>query len=115
MGWPPQITEALPRAAECWCEQTKLLGWVLGSEGHGDEWQRVMHVSVEDAESVWKAISAAVVQGRVTGVRDLGRFGVNCEVDAALTLGERSATIRTIWHYAAPSAAPRLVSAFPRP
>jgi Domain of unknown function (DUF6883) len=115
MGWPPQIREELPRAAECWCEQTKLLGWVLGEEGHGEEWLRVMHVSVEDAESVWEAISAAVAQARVTGVRDLGRFGVNCEVDAVLAIGERSATIRTIWHYAAPDAAPRLVSAFPRP
>ncbi len=115
MGWPPQIREALPRAAECWCEQTKLRGWVLGEEGHGEEWRQVMHVSVEDTERVWQAISAAVTHAQVTGVRDLGRFGVNCEVDAVLTIGERSATIRTIWHYAAPGDAPRLVSAFPRP
>lgn len=89
--------------------------WVLGEEGHGKEWRRVMHVEVEDAERVWKAISASVAQASVTGVRDLGRFGVNSEVDAPLTIGERSATIRTIWHYAMPGAAPRLVSAFPKP
>jgi hypothetical protein len=50
----------------------------------------------------------------VTGLRDLGRFGFNCEVDAQLTIRERSATFRTIWHYASPGAAPRLVSAFPK-
>lgn len=115
MGWPPQVGEELPRSAECWYEQVKLVGWVLGEEGHGKEWQRVMHVGVEDAEEVWKAVVASVAQARVTGVRDLGRFGLNCEVDAPLTIGERSATIRTIWHYATPGAAPRLVSAFPKP
>lgn len=114
MGWPPQVGDELPRAAECWYEQAKLLGWVLGEEGHGEEWQRVMRVDVEDAEKVWEALSASVAQATVTGVRDLGRFGLNCEVDERLTIGERSATIRTIWHYAAPDAAPRLVSAFPR-
>ena len=74
-----------------------------------------MHVGVEDAEEVWDAISAAVTAtAEVTGLRDLGRFGFNCEVDARLTIGERSATFRTIWHYATPAAAPRLVSAFPK-
>lgn len=88
--------------------------WILGEEGHGAEWERVMHVGVEDAEEVWQAISALVRTAKVTGLRDLGRFGFNCEVDAQLTIGVRSATFRTIWHYATPDAAPRLVSAFPK-
>jgi hypothetical protein len=114
MGWPPQIGEALPRASECWCERAKLLGWVLGEDGHGAERGQVMRVGVEDADEVWNAISAVVAAAEVTGLRDLGRFGFNCEVDARLTIGERSATFRTIWHYATPDAAPRLVSAFPK-
>jgi hypothetical protein len=73
-----------------------------------------MHVGVEDAEEVWDAISAVTATAEVTGLRDLGRLGFNCEVDARLTIGERSATFRTIWHYATPEAAPRLVSAFPK-
>jgi hypothetical protein len=73
-----------------------------------------MHVGIEDAEEVWGAISAVAVTAEVTGLRDLGRFGFNCEVDARLTIGERSGTFRTIWHYATPDAAPRLVSAFPK-
>lgn len=114
MGWPPEIGETLPRAADCWYEPTKLTRWVLNDLGHGAEWARVMHVGIEDAAEVWEAISVQATTGRVTGLRDLGRFGLSCEVDARLTIGERTATFRTIWHYVAPEAAPRLVSAFPK-
>src|SRR5690348_7993925 len=114
MGWPPQIGEPLPRATDCWYEPAKLIDWVLGEDGHGAEWERVMHVGVPDSEEVWQAISILARTAEVTGFRDLGRFGFNCEVDAQLTIGERSAMFRTIWHYAAPDAAPRLVSAFPK-
>jgi hypothetical protein len=114
MDWPPQVGEMLPRAAECWYEQVKLLGWVLGAEGHGAEWRGVMLVGAEDAEKVWEAISIGVADAKVTGLRELGRFGLNCEVDVQLAIGERSATVRTIWHYATPASTPRLVSAFPK-
>lgn len=73
-----------------------------------------MHVGVEEAAEVWEAISAVGATAEVTGVRDLGRFGFSCEIDARLTIGERSARFRTIWHYAGPDAAPRLVSAYPK-
>jgi hypothetical protein len=114
MSWPPQIGDALPRATDAWCEQTKLTRWVLGEEGHGAEWERTMHVAVEDADEVWRALADLAATATVTGLRDLGRYGFNCEVDGQLTIGERSATFRTIWHYATPDAAPRLVSAYPR-
>ena len=58
--------------------------------------------------------SALARTENVTGLRDLGRYGFNCEVDGQIALGERSATFRTIWHYATSAAAPRLVSAFPK-
>lgn len=114
MGWPPEIGAPLPRAADAWCERAKLIRWVLGEDGHGAEWQRVMHVNIEDAEETWRAISTLAATAEVTGLRDLGRYGFNCEVDGQLTIGERSATVRTIWHYAGRDAAPRLVSAFPK-
>jgi hypothetical protein len=91
-----------------------LYEWVLSEEGHGAEWWQVMRVGTENAEAVWDAISTSAMQAKASGVRDLGRFGLSCEVDSQLVIGERSATIRVIWHYAAPDAAPRLVSAFPR-
>lgn len=114
MGWRPQIGDALPRAADAWCERAKLVHWVLGEDGHGAEWEQVMRVGAEDAEEVWQAISTLAGTSEVTSLRDLGRYGFNCEVDAHITIGERSAIFRTIWHYATPDAAPRLVSAFPR-
>ena len=61
--------------------------WVLGDDGHGAEWERVMHVDIEDAEEVWRAIAILAATAQVTGVRDLGRYGFNCEVDAQLTIG----------------------------
>lgn len=114
MEWPPQIGKPLPRGFECWCEETKLLGWVLGDDGHGTEWAQVMHLGIEDAEEVWDAISTVAATAEVTGIRDLGRYGFSCEIDAEITIRDRSATFRTIWHYATHDAAPRLVSAYPR-
>ena len=73
-----------------------------------------MQAGADDAEEVWDAISTAAVSAEVTGLRDLGRYGLSCEVDAELAIRHRSAMFRTIWHYATCTAAPRLVSAFPR-
>jgi hypothetical protein len=39
MGWPPNVGEVLPRAAEAWYEQIKLDEWVLAERGHGSEWE----------------------------------------------------------------------------
>jgi hypothetical protein len=114
MGWPPKIGEALPRATECWHEQVKLERWILAERGHGPEWERVFRVGLEDKERVWEAIATTLEGAEVSGVRDLGRYGLNCEVDMELALNERTATVRTIWHYATADSAPRLVSAYPK-
>ena len=67
------------------------MDWILGEEGHGAEWERVMHVGVEDAEEVWDAISTIAGSAAVTGLRNLGRYGFGCEIDAELTIGQRKA------------------------
>lgn len=41
-------------------------------------------------------------------------YGIICRVDLELAIGERSASVRTAWHYAGAMSAPRLVSAYPR-
>lgn len=87
---------------------------MLAENGHGPEWARVFHVSLEDRERVWETISNAVENGDVTGVRKLGEHGLNCEVDVQLAIAGRSAVVRTIWHYETPVSAPRLVSAYPK-
>ncbi|HEV7162708.1 MAG TPA: hypothetical protein VGN25_05590 [Solirubrobacteraceae bacterium] len=40
-------------------------------------------------------------------------YGLVCGVAFQLTLGARSATVTTSWHYAAAGDAPRLVTAYP--
>jgi len=115
MSWPPKIGEVLPRAAEAWCEPSKWDGWILAAHGHGPEWAKVLHVTLDDVDAIWEAIAAAVLVDPVSRVIDnKGGHGLNCRVDAQLTIGKRSARIRTAWHYAEAENAPRLVSAYPR-
>jgi hypothetical protein len=115
MGWPPQIGESLPRAADCWYEQAKLLGWVLNSGGHGPEWERVFQVTAADHELVWAALAAAAIDVEIIEVRDREPNGIVCGVEAEVTIGERSASVTMSWHYADPGAAPRLATAYPSP
>jgi len=114
MRWPPQIGEPLPRAAECWHGRIKLDGWVLGG-GHGAEWRHVFKVDEDDRDLVWNAIKEAVQGATIEEVRDRSDFGVVCGVQAVLVIGDRGAAVKMSWHYAAPDAAPRLVTAYPSP
>jgi hypothetical protein len=115
MGWPPQVGDPLPRAAECWYEQAKLDEWILDSRGHGLEWERVFRVSSADRNRVWEALAGAAIKATIVEVRDRAASGVLCGVRAQLVIGERSAAVIMSWHYAAPDAAPRLVTAYPSP
>jgi hypothetical protein len=115
MGWPPQIGEALPRAAEAWCTEEKWGGWILAKAGHGSEWNLVFHVDASEWELVWEAIAVAVIEAPIRTVRDLGTEGVSCGVPLTLKLGERTAAVTSAWHYAGEGAAPRLVTAYPTP
>jgi hypothetical protein len=114
MGWPPKAGETLPRAEDAWCEPSKWSGWILAARGHGPEWAKVLQVTLDDVDAVWGAIAAAVLVDPVSRAIDLGEHGLNCRVDTQLTIADRSAPIRTAWHYADAESAPRLVSAYPR-
>jgi Domain of unknown function (DUF6883) len=114
MGWPPKTGKLLPQAGEAWCEPSKWDGWILAAHGHGPEWAKVLHVTLDDVDAVWEAIAAAVLIQPVSRIVDRGEHGLNCRVDTQLTIAERSATIRTAWHYADAGSAPRLVSAYPK-
>lgn len=115
MGWPPQIGDSLPRAARCWHEQTKLLGWILSPAGHGREWERVFHVTAADHELVWAALAASAIGAEIVEVRDREPNGIACGVEAEVAIGERSARVTMSWHYADSAAAPRLATAYPSP
>ena len=92
----------------------KLTDWVLGDEGHANEWMRVFRVGAEDAELVWEVIAKAVLSASVTELRGEGiaaTYGVLVE----LSLNGRTAPVLTAWHYEKASAPPRLVTAYPKP
>ena len=114
MAWPPRTGELLPRAEQAWCEPSKWNGWILAAHGHGPEWEKVLHVTLEEVDTLWEAIAAAVLVEPVSRVVGRGRHGLNCRGDLQLSVGGRSAVIRTAWHYADPGGSPRLVSAYPR-
>lgn len=114
MRWPPQIGGLLPRAADAWCEEHKWTGWILAERGHGPEFERVLRVRRDDADVLWKAIAARILIEPITGLRDLGFHGLNCEVDIWLTIAGRTSRVRTVWSYDGPASAPRLVSAYPK-
>ncbi len=88
-------------------------GWILADRGHGLEWARVLRVQMEDVDVIWEAIAMRAPIDPVSGIRSLGIYGLNCEVDMWLTIGRRRAAVRTVWHYANSKASPRLASAYP--
>lgn len=87
--------------------------WILAERGHGAEWATVLRINIADVALAWKAIAEGALANPVSRVRDLGVHGLNCEVDMRLEFGQRSARVRTIWHYAVSTDPPRLVSAYP--
>jgi hypothetical protein len=112
VAWPPIIGERLPQADQAWYEPVKLEDWILAERGHGEGWQPVFHVGLEDRDQVWEAIVAAVTHARVTTIRDRGANGIVCGVEVELTIGDRIAPVTISWHYEREGAAPRLVTAY---
>lgn len=115
MAWPPRVGEALPRGQDAWCEQPKWSEWILSPRGHAPEWEAILRVGSEDTDALWDAIAAAVVEAPVYGVRVAQGGGMLCEVRFELSVRERDAIAVTVWHLAHDGAAPRLVTAYPRP
>jgi len=110
----PTVGHPLPRADEAYGTPEKWAEWILAHRGHGQEWARVFGAGPADAERIWQAIADAVLDAPVSAIRNVA-LGVTCEVRVELTIGERTATVRSAWHYADTEDAPRLVTAFPTP
>jgi hypothetical protein len=92
-------------------DDEKWVGYVLADTGHGKDWRRVF--GPVDPGELWSFIAAAVLTSAVAELRELEAFGVSCRVPMTVTVNERTALVRTIWHYDHDRAAPRLVSAYP--
>ena len=115
VSWPPKVGDPLPRAGEAWCVEEKWADWILAERGHGPEWSRVFHVDLSQWKRIWEAIAVAVIGASVETVHDTTPNGITCGVTVELTIGDRGAAVRSAWHYADLVAAPRLVTAYPRP
>jgi hypothetical protein len=115
MAWPPEIGDPLPRAAAVWCVEEKWASWILAERGHGTEWRRVFHVDASQWERIWEAIATAVIGALIETVRSGLHGSITCGVMLDLTIGNRTAAVSSAWHYAAEGAAPRLVTAYPKP
>ena len=110
----PTVGHPLPRADEAYGTPEKWAEWILADRGHGQEWARVFGAGPADAERIWQAIADAVLDAPISAIRSVA-LGVTCEVRVELTIRERTATVRSAWHYANTEDAPRLVTAFPTP
>jgi hypothetical protein len=89
------------------------LDWILGTQGHGEEWRRVFRIYPDDEELAWEAIAKAALDSTIEEVRDRSPFGIACEQKPWLTLNSRSTFVVLSWHYPFKGAAPRLVTAYP--
>jgi hypothetical protein len=109
----PIIGQPLPRVADAYTTPKKWSEWILADRGHGRGWAKIFRVDLDDAEFVWQTIVDGVLDAPVYKILDRGRDGIMCGVELALTIGSRTARVRTSWHYERPDAAPRLVTAYP--
>jgi hypothetical protein len=110
----PIVGLPLPRVGDAYATREKLQQWILADRGHGQEWGEVFRVDSADAGLVWRAIVDVARHALIHKVIDRGRDGIVCGVDVTVTIGLRTAGVRTSWHYAHADAAPRLVTAYPR-
>lgn len=115
MDWPPQSGELLPRSHACWHEPIKFDEWILAPRGHGREWRAIFGVGRSDRGRVWEALALAARTAVIVEVRDREALGVVCGTRERVTIGKRSAFVTASWHYADPTAAPRLATAYPSP
>lgn len=111
----PEIGKPLTRVDDAYCEERKWRAWILAEHGHGGEWHRVFRARADDWVAVFSAIKLAAAEAPVSTIRVRGKQGLVCGVDTVITINERTAAVRTSWHYELHDAAPRLVSAWPTP
>src|SRR5437588_580591 len=103
MPWPT-VGELLPRVEDAYSKQEKWSDWILSEEHHGPEWRTVF--GSVDAETIWAALTGAILVAPVVSARRVADGGVSCGVDVLLTLNGRRAIVRSAWHYAHENDAP---------
>jgi hypothetical protein len=124
VSWPPEAGDLLPRAAQATGVREKLAAYSLNVENvHGApkarSFERILGITIEHVDYLESAIRAAILNTPVASIRENAPHGINCVVDVLVRglgdKGERAANVRTVWEIAGRDAAPRLVTAYPKP
>jgi hypothetical protein len=124
MSWPPKTGEILPRAAEATGVREKLAAYSLNIENvHGApkarSFERILGITLEHIAQLEGAIRTGLLTTPVSSMRENAPHGVNCVVEIPVRgVGdkrERIVNVRTVWEVANKDAAPRLVTAYPKP
>jgi len=113
MGWPPEAGDSFPRAKDAWYTWDKVEDWILGDRGHGPEWARVFQIGLDDWGYLWQEILGATIGATIQSVRDRSPYGIACEAQVRISIGDRNALVKLSWHYVNEGDAPRLVTAYP--
>jgi hypothetical protein len=124
MSWPPKIGELLPRGAEAIGVREKLVDYSLNPEQEDGAskargFALILGITVEHVDHLEAEIRSGILTTPVGSTRDNPPYGLNCVVDVPVRgVGdkrERTVTVRTAWLISDEGAAPRLVSAYPKP
>lgn len=124
MSRPPKIGELLPRAAEATGVREKLAGYSLdpanefgGPKARGFE--LILGITPVHLDHLEAEIRAGIRKAPISSVRDNTPHGFNCVVELPVRgVGdkrERVINVRTVWELTDEDAAPRLITAYPRP
>lgn len=123
MGWPPQVGEFLPRAAEAYGIGEKLALYCLNPEHRvgGPKamgFALMLGITMNSIDYLEAEIRMGVKRHPIVSVTDNEPYGVKCVVDFPLrgigSYSRRVAKVRTVWELVAPPVPPRLISAFPK-
>lgn len=124
VSWPPKTGEILPRASSAAGVREKLTAYSLNFENvHGApkarSFERLLGITLEHIDQLEGAIRAGLLTTPVSSIRENAPHGVNCVVDVPVPgMGEKHeqiVNVRTVWELANRDAAPRLVTAYPKP
>ena len=123
MAWPPRVGELLPRADEAAGVRRKLIAYSLNqthemARPKARGFALILGIGIDHVDYLESEVLRGILTEPVCAVRANPPYGVNCVVEIPIrgigTQRKRVAPVRTIWELTARTAAPRLISAFPK-
>jgi uncharacterized protein len=124
MGWPPGVGGVLPRADAAVGIRRKLSAYSLntthpngGPKARG--FALILGITSGDIDYLEEKIRAGILETPIRAVYRDHPYGIMCVIDLPLRgLGskrDRVVSLRTTWLFSTMDAAPRLITAFPKP